>query len=82
MAKLFANSRDPEKMMLSATSELNLHCLPITLLWVSRLKFKQYLVQLFSFTYVMNERLMLNAVCSNCITLENDSSNHQNVRKI
>ena len=39
MAKLFANSGDPDQMMYSATSDLGLHCLPVTLFWgVSRLK--------------------------------------------
>ena len=38
MAKLFANSGDPDQMPHSAASDLGLHCLPITLLWVSRLQ--------------------------------------------
>ena len=35
MVKLFTNSGDPDH---SATSDLGLHCLPITLLGVSRLQ--------------------------------------------
>ena len=31
MAKLFANSQDPDQMPRSAASDLGLHCLPITL---------------------------------------------------
>ena len=38
MAKLFANSGDPEHMPHSAASDLGLHCLPITFLQVSRLQ--------------------------------------------
>ena len=38
MAKLFANSGDPDQTPRSAASDLGLHCLPITLLWVSRLQ--------------------------------------------
>ena len=38
MAKLFANSGDPDQMPHFAASDLGLHCLPITLLWVSRLQ--------------------------------------------
>ena len=38
MVKLFANSGDPGQMPHSAASDLGLHCLPITLLWVSRLQ--------------------------------------------
>ena len=38
MAKLFANSGDPDQMPHSAPSDLGLHCLPITLLEVSRLQ--------------------------------------------
>ena len=38
MAKLFANSGDPDQMLHSVASDLGLHCLQITLLRVSRLK--------------------------------------------
>ena len=42
MAKLFANSGDPDQTPHSAASnaasDLGLHCLPVTLLWVSRLQ--------------------------------------------
>ena len=38
MAKLFANSGDPNQTPRSAMSDLGLHCLSSTLLWVSRLK--------------------------------------------
>ena len=38
MAKLFANSGDPDQTPHSAASDLDLHCLPITLLRVSRLQ--------------------------------------------
>ena len=38
MAKLFANSEDPDQMPHSAASDLGLHCLPITLLRVSQLQ--------------------------------------------
>ena len=36
MAKLLANSGDPDQMPCSAASDLGLHCLPVTLLRVSR----------------------------------------------
>ena len=38
MAKLIANSGDPDQTPRSAASDLGLHCLPITLLRVSRLQ--------------------------------------------
>ena len=38
MAKLFANSGDPDQTPRSAASDLGLDCLPITLLRVSRLQ--------------------------------------------
>ena len=38
MAKLFANSEDPDQMLHSAMSDLDLHCLPVTLLGVSQLQ--------------------------------------------
>ena len=36
MVKLFENSEDPDQMPHSAASDVGLHCLPITLLGVSR----------------------------------------------
>ena len=38
MAKLFANSGKPDQTLHSAACDLGLHCLPITLFGVSRLK--------------------------------------------
>ena len=38
MAKLFANSGDPDQTPHSAAFYLDLHCLPSTLSWVSRLQ--------------------------------------------
>ena len=38
MAKLFANSGDPEKTLQNGASDLTLHCLPITHLGISRIK--------------------------------------------
>ena len=38
MVELFANSGDPDQMPHYAASDLGLHCLPITLLGVSRLQ--------------------------------------------
>ena len=38
MAKLFANSGNPDQTPRSAASDLGLHCLPSTLLRVSRLQ--------------------------------------------
>ena len=38
MAEVFANSEDANQMPHSAVSDLGLHCLPITLLGVSRIQ--------------------------------------------
>ena len=38
MIELVANSGDPDETLHSAASDLGLHCLPITLLGVSRLQ--------------------------------------------
>ena len=38
MVELFANSADPDQMLDSVASNLDLHCLPNTLLGVSRLQ--------------------------------------------
>ena len=51
MAKLFANSGNPDQMLHSVASDLGLHCLPITLLGVSRLQWVQFKV--FELTLVM-----------------------------
>ena len=50
MTKLFANSGDPDQMPRSAASDLGLHCLPITLLWVSRLQWVKTHQQLVKWT--------------------------------
>ena len=42
MAKVFANSGDSDQTPRSAASDLGLHCLPITLLGVSRLQWDNY----------------------------------------
>ena len=42
MAKLFANSGDPDQMPQNAASDLGLHCLPISPLGVSRLNGVKY----------------------------------------
>ena len=44
MAELFANSGDPDQMPHSAAFDLGLHCLPNTLLGVSRLQWVKKLV--------------------------------------
>ena len=44
MAKLFANSGDPDQMPHSLVSDLGLHRLPVTLLRVSRLQWDKELV--------------------------------------
>ena len=38
MIKLFANSGGPDQMLHSQASDLGLHCLPVTLLGISRLQ--------------------------------------------
>ena len=45
MAKLFANSGDYDQMPHSAVSDLGLHCLPNTLLRVSRLQWDKLMQQ-------------------------------------
>ena len=55
MAKLFANSGDPDQTPRSATSDLGLHCLPITILGVSSLKWdniKDYIIPFASMFYI------------------------------
>ena len=44
MAKLFANSGDPDQTLHSVASDLGLHCLSITLLGVSRLQWVKVVV--------------------------------------
>ena len=56
MTKLFANSGDPDQTPLSAASDLGLHCLPITVLRVSRLQWVVKCMQMHACTQA--ERLM------------------------
>ena len=44
MAKLFANSGDPDQTLHSAAFNLCLHCLPITFFWLKEIFEKQYLL--------------------------------------
>ena len=44
MVVLFVNSGDPDQTPHSAASDLGLHCLPNTLLGVSRLQWVKYLL--------------------------------------
>ena len=46
---LFANSEDPDQTPRSAASDLGLHCLPITLLGVSRLQWVKTIYHLLHF---------------------------------
>ena len=42
MAKLFANSGDPDQTLYSAAFDLGLYCLPVTGLGVSRLQWVKF----------------------------------------
>ena len=44
MVKLFANSGDPDQRPQNMASDLGLHCLPVTLLRVSRLQWVKVIV--------------------------------------
>ena len=54
MAKLFANSGDPDQTLQNAVSDLGLHCLPITLLWVSRLQWVNHKMLYFFYIFKVN----------------------------
>ena len=51
MAKLFVNSGDPDQTAHSAASDLGLHCLPNTLLRVSRLQWVNW-----SYEFMINHQ--------------------------
>ena len=51
MAKLFANTGDPDQMPHSAASDQALHCLPVTLFRVPRL---QWFTALAGYTIILN----------------------------
>ena len=59
MAKLFANSGDPDQTLHSVVSDLGLHCLPVTLLWVSRLQWVN------SADNILSEHLLKNQLKNN-----------------
>ena len=46
MVELFANSGDPDQMLLSVASGLGLHCLPVTRLGVSSLQWVKVFLNL------------------------------------
>ena len=50
MVELFAKSGDSDQTLQSAASDLGLHCLPITLLGVSRLQWVSFYPTLIKFT--------------------------------
>ena len=59
MAKLFANSEDPDQTLHSAASDLGLHCLPVTLLGVSPLQWVNHLMKyLFIKLHTFNEKVL------------------------
>ena len=59
MTKPFENSGDPDQTPRSAASELGLHCLPVTLLGVSRLQ----LVKEVSNIWTMPSEKVLSNMC-------------------
>ena len=60
MAKLFANCGNPDQMPHSAASDLDLHCLSITHLGVSRLQWvKDHYIILFLNTNIALDKVIL-----------------------
>ena len=57
MAKLVANSGDPAQALHSAAYDLGLHCLPITLLRVSRLQWVNDLSTCVGHFFVISYRM-------------------------
>ena len=55
MTELLANSGDPDKTPHSVASDLGLHCLPITILEVSRLKNGLMMHQVLSWIFYQND---------------------------
>ena len=51
MAKVFANSGDPDQTPQNAASDLGLHCFPITFLGISRLKRVKSRVMVYTLVY-------------------------------
>ena len=58
MDKLFAKSGDPDQMPHSAASDLGLHCLPITLLRVSRLQWVNYCTVQLGFSKLLGKLVL------------------------
>ena len=54
MVKLFANSEDPDQTPHFAASDLGMHCLPVTILGVSRLQWVKFRCPKTSITAVVN----------------------------
>ena len=65
MSKLIANSGDPDQTLCSAASDLGLHCLPVTLLGVSRL---QWVKILSGMAYTLDQdQKQSDLVCPVCV---------------
>ena len=62
MVELFANSGDPDQMLWSVASDLGLHCLPNTLLGISRLQWVKYLKYIFLIVSKRGVRYLLESV--------------------
>ena len=65
MVEICANSGDHDQMLHSVASDLGLHCLPITLLGVSRLLrgMLHCKISIFNFTVLNTESLSLGIFC-------------------
>ena len=58
MAKLFANSGDPDQTPRYVASDLGLHCLPITLLRVSQLQWVKKLHSVNSISVTLGQQMI------------------------
>ena len=82
MAKLFANSGDPDQMLHSAASDLGLHCLPSTLLRVSGLQWVKVPSKFTAddiFLFVQRKLDNISCESSALFTLKNTHTKNQNV---
>ena len=71
IAKLFANSGDPDQMPQNAASDMGLHCLQISFLRISRIKwtkFELWMMKLSNFLFVINIYLLQKLRLSNYMT--------------
>ena len=69
MVEVFANCEDPDQTPRSVASDLGLHCLPVTLLGVSRLQWANVTENISSWEDCVGVRLKWASIVRECMSI-------------